>query len=59
MNYFFFRIYTIYFSASDGKGGISQGSVKISVPKTLGQNALDDGTVFDSTICGDGQNGPL
>jgi pimeloyl-ACP methyl ester carboxylesterase len=52
------RVYTIYFSASDGKGGLSQGNVKVSVPRSLGRNAVEDTTAFDSMICGSVQNGP-
>jgi len=44
-------MYTIYFSATDEKGGASQGSVKVSVPRNNREIAVDDGPVFDSTLC--------
>lgn len=48
------RVYTISFTATDGKGGSSQGTVKVSVPHDMGQGrtAIDDGPNFDSTSCG-------
>jgi len=46
------RVYTIYFIATDGKGGLSNGKVKVGVPKTSNGSAIDDGVAFDSTICG-------
>jgi hypothetical protein len=44
------RVYTIYFTASDGRGGAS-GSVKVKVPKNPNSNAIDDGPNFTSTVC--------
>src|SRR5260370_434885 len=45
------RVYTIYFSATDAKGGASQGSAKVTVPKNNHEIAVDDGPAFDSTRC--------
>jgi len=45
------RMYTIYFTATDEKGGASQGSVKVSVLRNNREIAVDDGPVFDSTLC--------
>jgi hypothetical protein len=45
------RVYTIYFTASDGHGGSTPGQVKVKVPKHLNSTAIDDGPHFASTIC--------
>jgi hypothetical protein len=46
------RVYTTYFTASDGRGGNCQGSVKVSVPHDRsGGAAIDDGPRYDSTVC--------
>lgn len=46
------RVYTVYFTASDGRGGSCQGSVKVSVPHDRGGGAaIDDGPLYDSTVC--------
>jgi hypothetical protein len=45
------RVYTIFFTASDGNGGSSQGSVKVCVPHDAGSSCADDGPSFDSTSC--------
>lgn len=45
------RVYTVFFTATDGKGGSSQGSVVVSVPHDQGNNAVDDGPSVDSTVC--------
>jgi uncharacterized repeat protein (TIGR01451 family) len=46
------RVYTIYFTASDGRGGSCQGSVRVSVPHDAGGvAAIDDGPLYDSTVC--------
>lgn len=45
------RVYTIYFTATDAKGGSSHSSVKVSVPKNNHEIAVDDGPAFDSTLC--------
>lgn len=45
------RVYTIFFTASDGNGGSSQGSVKVCVPRNGRAGCADDGTSFDSTSC--------
>ncbi len=44
------RVYTISFTATDEKGAVSQGLVKVIVPKATGQNAVDDGNRLDLTI---------
>jgi uncharacterized repeat protein (TIGR01451 family) len=49
------RVYTLYFTASDGRGGSCQGSVKVSVPHDMGGGAaIDDGPLYDSTVCTSG-----
>ncbi len=47
------RVYAVFFTASDGKGGSCQGSVKVCVPHDQGRGAscVDDGPTFDSTVC--------
>jgi Concanavalin A-like lectin/glucanases superfamily len=46
------RVYHIAFSADDGFGGTCAGEVRVSVPKSRGQNgaAVDDGALYDSTV---------
>ncbi|HEX6190380.1 MAG TPA: alpha/beta fold hydrolase [Pyrinomonadaceae bacterium] len=45
------RVYTIYFAATDGRGGVAQGSVKVQVPKNAQGIAVDDLLGVDSTGC--------
>jgi hypothetical protein len=45
------RIYTIYFTASDGKGGSRQSSVSVCAPKSRNGSCTNDGANFDSTRC--------
>jgi uncharacterized repeat protein (TIGR01451 family) len=45
------RVYTIYFTATDGRGGSCSGSVKVSVPHDQSSDAVDDGPRYDSTVC--------
>jgi hypothetical protein len=45
------RVYTIYFTATDGRGGSTPGQVKVRVPKRLNSPAVDDGANFASTSC--------
>ncbi len=45
------RVYTIFFTASDGRGGSCQGSVTVCVPRSLDGSCVDDGPNFDSTDC--------
>jgi hypothetical protein len=45
------RVYTIYFTASDGKGGSCQGSVTVCVPHANGGSCTNGGAIFDSTQC--------
>jgi probable HAF family extracellular repeat protein len=46
------RVYEIFFTAEDGKGGSCTGAVKVGVPHSLkkGSAAIDDGQKYDSTI---------
>jgi hypothetical protein len=50
------RVYTIFFTADNGKGGTCTGSVKVSVPHNNGGTAVDDGPKFDSTQCPTGSS---
>lgn len=45
------RVYTVSFSADDGKGGSCTGSVHVGVPHDQGQGSVpvDDGQKYDST----------
>ena len=47
------RIYEIGFTASDGRGGVSSGSVRVCVPRDQGQAQVctDSGLRIDSTVC--------
>jgi hypothetical protein len=45
------RVYTIYFTASDGKGGICQGSVTVCVPNSRKGSCTNGGAIYDSTAC--------
>jgi hypothetical protein len=45
------RVYTIYFTASDGAGGSCQGSVTVCVPKSRNGSCTNGGANFDSTQC--------
>ncbi len=45
------RVYTIYFTATDGRGGSAAGSVKVKVPKNPNSSPIDDGPNFVSTSC--------
>ncbi|MEK6279913.1 MAG: thrombospondin type 3 repeat-containing protein [Acidobacteriota bacterium] len=45
------RVYTIYFTATDGRGGSCSGSVKVAVPHDQNRSAVDDGPRYDSTAC--------
>ena len=46
------RVYTIYFTASDGAGGSCQGSVTVCVPKSRIGSCTNGRANFDSTQCG-------
>jgi hypothetical protein len=46
------RVYTIYFTASDGAGGSCQGSVTVCVPKSGIGSCTNGRANFDSTQCG-------
>jgi FG-GAP repeat len=43
------RVYTIFFTASDGRGGSCQGSVTVCVPRTKKRSCTNGGAIFDST----------
>jgi pimeloyl-ACP methyl ester carboxylesterase len=45
------RVYNIYFTATDARGGTSHGTVKVGVPKGRGENSIDDGPTVDSSVC--------
>jgi hypothetical protein len=45
------RVYTIFFEATDGRGGSTLGSVRVSVPHDQDGRALDDGPLIDATAC--------
>ncbi|HEX6160959.1 MAG TPA: hypothetical protein VF111_12385, partial [Thermoanaerobaculia bacterium] len=47
------RIYQIFFTATDGRGGSSQGSVTVCVPHDNSKDSpcVDSGVRFDSTVC--------
>ena len=45
------RVYTIYFTASDGSGGSASGNVKVKVPKNPNSSPIDDGPTYLSTTC--------
>ncbi len=46
------RVYHIFFTADDGKGGACTGEVLVGVPHDQGQQSvpIDDGALFDSTV---------
>jgi hypothetical protein len=45
------RVYHISFTADDGKGGTCTGEVKVCVPHNKGKTCVDQGSLFDSTVC--------
>jgi hypothetical protein len=45
------RVYTIFFTATDGRDGSCQGSVKVCVGHIQNAACVDDGPAFDSTVC--------
>ena len=49
------RVYTIFFSASDGRGGSCQSSVKVCVPHNAHGSCADDLPQFDSMVCPGGR----
>ena len=46
------RVYRVNFSANDGQGGVCNGSVNVTVPKSMqsGNTAVDDGQIYNSTL---------
>jgi hypothetical protein len=50
------RVYTIFFTASDGRGGSCQASVKVCIPHDNNDTCVDDGATFSSTDCSLGAN---
>src|SRR5262245_51585836 len=45
------RVYTIYFTASDGNGGRCQGSVTVCAPKSSNGSCTNGGAIYNSTQC--------
>ena len=47
------RVYHVFFTASDGRGGQCQGQVQVCVPhdQQPGATCIDEGALFDSTLC--------
>ncbi|HLF83041.1 MAG TPA: MopE-related protein, partial [Blastocatellia bacterium] len=45
------RVYAIFFTATDARGASCQGSVRVCVPHSKNGICVDDGPVFDSTVC--------
>jgi von Willebrand factor A domain-containing protein 7 len=45
------RFYVIEFTADDGKGGITPGTVLVQVPKSMSEPAVDGGLRFASGAC--------
>lgn len=47
------RVYHISFTADDGRGGTCTGEVKVCVPHDQGKgnNCVDEGALFNSTVC--------
>jgi FG-GAP repeat protein len=45
------RVYTIFFTASDGNGGNCKGSVTVCVPKSRKRSCANGGAIYDSTAC--------
>jgi hypothetical protein len=45
------RVYTIFFTATDGRGESCQGSVKVCVPHNKNAACVDEGPAFNSTVC--------
>jgi hypothetical protein len=45
------RVYTIFFTARDGRGASCQGTVKVCVPHSNNRSCVDGGALFDSTSC--------
>ena len=45
------RVYEIHFTATDGKGGVCEGTVKVGVPHDMqkGHVCVDDGQKYDAT----------
>jgi hypothetical protein len=45
------RVYAITFKANDGRGGITEGTVKVCVPPDMsGRQSIDDGQKYDATL---------
>ena len=46
------RVYTIVYEASDGRGGVCAGRVKVCVPHDMGRgrDCADDGELYDATL---------
>jgi hypothetical protein len=44
------RVYFIYFTAADDKGGTCEGAIRVCVPHNPGSPCIDDGQNYDSTL---------
>jgi hypothetical protein len=44
------RVYTILFTALDGRGNTCQSSVNVCVPHNAGESCVNGGSLFDSTV---------
>src|SRR5262249_21155583 len=45
------RVYTIFFTASDGNGGSSPARGPVCVPKSIKESCTNGGAIYDSTAC--------
>jgi hypothetical protein len=45
------RVYTIFFTATDSRGGVCQGSVKTCVPHSQGGSCVEDSQALDAVTC--------
>jgi hypothetical protein len=45
------RVYHISFTADDGQGGTCEGEVTVCVPHDQSDGCVDQGPLFDSTVC--------
>jgi hypothetical protein len=43
------RVYHVFFTADDGRGGTCSGEVRVSVPHDMSKPAIDGGALYDST----------
>jgi hypothetical protein len=45
------RVYSVMFSATNGRGGSCQGTVQVCVPHSRNATCVDDGASFNSLVC--------